>query len=153
MRTFHAARVEATRPKWLTATWLAWNTWSGDRDHDCKPSRADCHPRPRGSAVDYPSRRSNNMLQMQQRIRSKVRRSIQSVQSWNGELQLSTPLEPSERPGADSLSKDQSKSVREDQGCQRLRIHNGCERQWRLLSKIRHSRRSRSLLRLHRWSL
>ena len=49
------------------------------------------------------------MLQMQQRIRSKVRRSIQSVQSWNGELQLSTPLEPSEQPGADSLSKDQSK--------------------------------------------
>lgn len=54
-------------------------------------------------------RRSNNMLPMQQRIRSKVRRSIRSVQSWNRELQFSTTLGTSKSFGAYSLSKNQPK--------------------------------------------
>lgn len=54
-------------------------------------------------------RRSNNMLPMQQRIRSKVRRSIRSVQSWNRELQFSTTLGTSKSFGAYSLPKNQPK--------------------------------------------
>lgn len=54
-------------------------------------------------------RRSNNMLPMQQRIRSKVRRSIRSIQSWNRELQFSTTLGTSKSFGAYSLSKNQPK--------------------------------------------
>ena len=132
---------------------IDWNTWSGDRDHDCKPSRTDSHPYPCGSAVVYPPRWGNNMLPMQQRIRSKMWRSIRPVQSWNGELQFSTTSRTFEPFGTNFVSKNQPKSVRQDQGCQRLRIHYGRKRQWHVLEEIRYSRCSGTLLLMHRWSM
>ncbi|XP_046146159.1 uncharacterized protein LOC114877191 [Osmia bicornis bicornis] len=42
------------------------------------------------------------------------------------------------------------KVLREDQGCQRLRIHYGRKRQWHVLEEIRYSRCSGTLLLMHR---
>lgn len=59
-------------------------------------------------------RRSNNMLSVQQRVRSKVWRSVQSVQPWNGKLQFSTTIGAHRSSRAHDLSENQPEKYNDE---------------------------------------